>query len=413
MADVVEINSLDQLQSYRMVWNNLFRQTPRASFFHTFDWLGTYWRHFGQNQRLKVLIIRSTGVPIGIAPLCVRTENFRAGSVRTLTYPIHDWGTWYGPIGPNPSATMFMAMQHIRDTPRDWDLMELRWSDAQRSDRTATLRAMQAAGFQPRKSGHHQVSIIHFDGDWASYLASKKSKWRSKLKRQHRAIERCGAVEFIRYRPLGTAYGDGDPRWDLFDACREVSQHSWQGSSKTGTTLSHDQIRSYIQETHADAARLGMLDLTMLTVGGQPAAFTYNYHFDGLIYGLRMGYNAAISKQGLGNVLMTRSIKDSFERGDKSQDMGVGENRFKQEFRTGMEISFQFTHYPWLAARSQAVRLSRWLKRTTGMDAPVAPNGKEIPTMENAAAMDRRGKKSGEIDRRKKDRGSHPLQKKA
>jgi CelD/BcsL family acetyltransferase involved in cellulose biosynthesis len=384
VADVIEINGLDQLQSYRMVWNNLFRQTARASFFHTFDWLCTYWRHFGHDQRMRVLVVRASGTPIGLLPLVVRTEPFRAGALRILTYPIHDWGTWYGPIGPNPSATMFMAMQHIHDTARDWDLMELRWTDAQRSDRSTTLRAMRAAGFRPRGSGHHHVSTIQFDGDWESYLAGKKSKWRSELKRQIRTIEKCGPIGFVRYRPRGAAYGEGDPRWDLFDACRQISQHSWQGSSKTGTTLNHDQIRNYLQETHADAARLGMLDLTMLTVDAQPAAFTYNYHFNGHIYGLRMGYDSAISNHGLGNVLMARTLEDSFKRGDISHDLGPGDNKFKRMFRTGVESSSQFSHYPWMALRCQAVRFSRWIKRKRGIGQENTTTGKGSARLEPA-----------------------------
>ena len=57
MAEVLEINRLDQLEHYRMVWDSLLPTTPRASFFHTFDWLTTYWRHFGQDQRLRVLVV--------------------------------------------------------------------------------------------------------------------------------------------------------------------------------------------------------------------------------------------------------------------------------------------------------------------------------------------------------------------
>ena len=81
-------------------------RTSAASFFHSFDWLEIYWRHFGDGQRLRVLVVRAGGEPLGILPLVVRSERTRLGTVRTLTYPLHDWGTFYGPIGPNPTATL-------------------------------------------------------------------------------------------------------------------------------------------------------------------------------------------------------------------------------------------------------------------------------------------------------------------
>ena len=56
MVEVLEINDVDELSQYRLLWNSLFRATPRATFFHTFDWLETYWRHFGHDQKLRVLV---------------------------------------------------------------------------------------------------------------------------------------------------------------------------------------------------------------------------------------------------------------------------------------------------------------------------------------------------------------------
>src|SRR5262245_39294013 len=106
MTEVVEINDIEQLAEYRLLWNSLFPATPHASFFLTYDWLEACWRHFGSTQKLKVLIPYAAGKPLGILPLCVRSEQYRVGTVRVLTYPMDNWGTWYGPIGPNPSATM-------------------------------------------------------------------------------------------------------------------------------------------------------------------------------------------------------------------------------------------------------------------------------------------------------------------
>jgi len=227
MADVVEINSLDQLQSYRMVWNSLLAQTSQATFYHTFDWFSDYWRHFGQDRHMRVLIIQAAGIPIGIVPLCVCKEHYHVGNLRVLTYPLSDWGTWYGPIGANPSASLFMAMQHVQATRRDWDLLELRWTGAPPSHRNLTERAMRVAGFQPRQRKYQQVSVIDLAGDWNSYLADKPSKWRHELRRQQRAVEAVGQVGFIRHRPASAAQGDGDPRWDLFEQCMEVSRSSW------------------------------------------------------------------------------------------------------------------------------------------------------------------------------------------
>ena len=47
MIEVVEVNDIEELAHYRLVWNALFAATQGASFFLSFDWFDTYWRHFG------------------------------------------------------------------------------------------------------------------------------------------------------------------------------------------------------------------------------------------------------------------------------------------------------------------------------------------------------------------------------
>ena len=157
---VLEINDIDQLAGYRLLWNALLGQNRDATFFHSFDWLETYWRHFGHDQKLRVLIVLEDDKPIGILPLVVRTESTRVGPVRVLTYPLHDWGTFYGPIGPNPTATLKAGLDYVDQTERDWDLVDIRWVDADNRDRQRTPTAMRAAGFSPRQQPWAQSAIV-------------------------------------------------------------------------------------------------------------------------------------------------------------------------------------------------------------------------------------------------------------
>ena len=57
MSEVIEINRIEDLAPYRLIWNSLLPQTRGASFFQSLDWLESYWRHFGQEQKLRVLIV--------------------------------------------------------------------------------------------------------------------------------------------------------------------------------------------------------------------------------------------------------------------------------------------------------------------------------------------------------------------
>jgi CelD/BcsL family acetyltransferase involved in cellulose biosynthesis len=361
MAEIVEINDPAYLARHRLAWASLHAQTREASFFHTLDWLACYWKFYGEAQRLRVLLVHCGGSPIGIVPLVVRREATRLGELRVLTYPLHDWGWFYGPIGPNPAATLTAALKYVRETPRDWDLLDLRWVDVDRIDHGRTQLAMQNAGFAATRGVWKQTAIVDTSTSWESFFASKTTKFRNNQRRYEKRVAELGDVTFERYRPRGAAHGgDDDPRWDLYDDAEAVAQRTWQADATDGDTISSAKVRDFFRETYALAVKNGMADLCLMRAGDRPIALGYNYVHDGYVLGIRFGYDAEFAKSGLGNVMYLNMFRDSFARGDRTFDMGVGSLDIKQPWLTQLVNSYRVTHYPLASPRSQLLRLKHW-----------------------------------------------------
>ena len=373
MSHVREINHVGELAPYRPAWHALLARTPGANFFQSLEWLETYWRHYGAGQKLRVLIVSSAGEPVGILPLVVQPERTKVGTLRMLAYPLHDWGSFYGPIGADPAATLSAGLEHVCRSRRDWEFCELRWVDGDGADRGQTELALRRAGLRAYKTVWNRTAVVDLAGSWDTYIADHTSKWRNNLRRWERNLAKRGEVGYLRYRPRGESHGDGDPRWDLYDACEELAKCSWQGASEDGTTLSHDSVRPFLRDVHALAAKIGALDLNLLLLDGKPLAFAYNYHYAGSIYGLRVGYDAQQSRDGVGNVLYVNAIRDSFQRGDHTYDMGVGSLEIKRYFLTRIVPIYRFSHYRLTAPRAQVLRLKRWRQhRLLEKDKPAA-----------------------------------------
>lgn len=366
MIEVVEVNEIEALAEYRRAWSGLLSQTPGATFFQSLEWLEAYWRHFGGEQVLRTLIVASDGRPTGIVPLVERTEHTRAGAVRVLGYPLDEWGTFYGPIGPNPTDTLTATMRHLHHPPRDWDVLELRSIDAQGHDGGRTEQAMRIAGLSPVVGHWMTAAQIDLTQGWDAYWASRKSHWRNNVRRSERKLRERGRVRYIRYRPRGRALGDGAPRWDLYNACERLAENSWQATSTSGTTLSHSLVRSFFRDAHARAAEAGTLDLNLLLVDDVPAAFSYNYHYKGQVTGLRMGFDHAVAREGAGVVLQYLTLRDSFERRDRLYDLGTEYLECKRYWQTSHVETQRCTYYAPLSLRGQAMRLRRGIQAWWG-----------------------------------------------
>lgn len=359
MAHVVEINTLEQLAEYRMAWRALWGAMRGASFFDTYDWLELYWRHFGADCHFRVMAVHAAGECIGIVPLYIRRRRHAVGKLRILTLPMSDWSTWRRPIGPNPTASWYAAFDRVRSSPRNWDLVDLRWQPAPAGARQPAAVALNALGYSTLTEPYQQTSIVQIDQSFEDYLAGRTKKWRHEIRRRLRLPERTGRrITFTRYRPASAAAGEGSPCWELFEECRRLSARSWQAASPDGNTLATPRVEAFFKDCHAAAARLGMLDVALLMVDDQPAAYGYYYHHAGHVSGLRIGYDPDYAGLGVGATLIAHSIRDSFARRDVAFDLGVGNERFKQEYRTERAPTARILHYP-PTLRSQTLKYAR------------------------------------------------------
>jgi len=360
MQAVKEITDISRLAGYRAAWRDLLAQTPGASFFQSLEWLEIYWKHFGQGKRLCVLVVEEDGRTTGILPLVVKSERTRVGRLNVLTYPLDNWGSFYGPIGPQPEKTLTAGLERLRHSPRDWDFLELRGGGAPGTAETCAAEAMQQAGLNGYTSLWSETALVDLSAGWDAYRSMRKGLWLRRLRQTEAKLNRQAKVDYVRYRPIGTAAGGDRVGWDHFDRCQALAEKTWQAAATDGTTLSHATVRPFLQELHAAAAAAGAVDINLLLLDGRPAAFIYGYHYRGCVFGLRRGFDAELARSGAGNVLLWRTLRDSAERGDTIYDMGPGSIDSKRHFLTRLAPIFRYSYFPGARLRTQILRLRRW-----------------------------------------------------
>jgi CelD/BcsL family acetyltransferase involved in cellulose biosynthesis len=358
MFGIREINQLAELEAVRADWQRLLLQTPGYSFFQTLQWLETSWDHYPLPQKLRVIVVEHGGGPIGIVPFCVRTEVRKVGRVRALTYPLQDWGTFYGPIASEPHLAFRAAIKHIAATPRDWDFVDLRWVDEAAPEFMAVGEAMRDAGFGFFTRPRMEVRICRMAEGWDAYLESRSRNWRREMRRSIELLEKNGGeVKLLRYRPSADATGGESRHDEIFDVCIEIAERSWQADSGPTGTLSSPSVRDLLRQLHRQAGDLGMLDTNILMVGGRPVAFNYNYLADRRTYGLRCGFDGTAGLENCGKILLYKMLEDSFLRGDSEYNFGPGRQPYKDRFATEMRLAYTFRHYARYSLRSQLLRL--------------------------------------------------------
>ena len=356
------IEDPNELPSLRHDWNELATATPKAQFFQTFDWFDVYWRHHGHDQRLHLMLVRRGDAVIGIVPLVIREEQRQIGKLRVLTFPLDDWGSFYQPLTREPITVLQECIDALGKRRKRWDVLSWRWLDPERDSTLAIEHSMQDTRMRSFPGERGVTGIIDCPTSWDEYLQQRGGKFRNNLRRWQRRVEELGTLRYEKWRPNAS---DADPvRWDLYRKCETLASQSWQGSSVTGTTLSHESVCEFLRDVHVAAAKSGAVDLNLMYLNEQPVAFEYGYWWNGYKDSLRFGYNGDVCRKGLGNLMWLETIRASIEAGDHTFDMGPGSLDYKRFFMSRSVELKTIDYFRTTAPRAQAIawkhRLSAW-----------------------------------------------------
>jgi CelD/BcsL family acetyltransferase involved in cellulose biosynthesis len=243
------------------------------------------------------------------------------------------------------------GLHWLRETTPSWDVLELGWtSEAQLLH---VEEAFREAGLPAHIATSAPVSEVDLGSGWESYWSSRTSKHRNNVSRAGKKLSKLGRVTCLHHG------GDADPRWDLYDLCEGIASQSWQGASTTGNTLSHDRVRDFLRELHEIASVRRRVDMHVLLLDGQPAAFAYNYVINHSVYALRMGYVPQLAPAGPGLHLIREVLREAARLGHTRIDLGEGDARYKHYWRTGAVQTYRVCHYRRHNLLAQALRLKR------------------------------------------------------
>lgn len=355
MIAVSEYNDISRLDPLRRLWRSLWERTRERSFFQSLEWLEGYWRHFGSDATLRVLMVSVGGRPIGIVPLVVKTTTTPLGTVRVLTDPLEDWGTFFRPVGPHPAATLKAAFDHLRKSPRDWDVINLRHVDADGADNGRTRNALQSGGMTVQTSIERTLPAITVE----QYVMSGSE----------RLLDQPGRLAFRRYRPSMRSFRNDRHGWAMLDDFTQLSSAAVDARSAFGVERHLVVHFDCLRDVHEAALEAGVVDLSLIYRDGDPVAGVYGYQCDGLVELVQAVANEHALPE-TERVLMSRMLEDSVERGDRRLLFNAATSSLAEGWSTTPVRSHRYTHFAATGPKAQLLRMNCRLRSWFGEGLP-------------------------------------------
>lgn len=187
------------------------------------------------------------------------------------------------------------------------------------------VRIAGAAGWQvlERKLGYVfelDLEALRAEGEWPRAKTLRKNRWRE------RRLKEFGALDYCSFTGADWTCGQRD-------AMAAVERASWLAGLDEGadTKFANPSCRAAWETVASDPVIAPMLFGSLMTIGGEPAAFTFGLEVGTTRYYIANNYSEKFGKFGPGKILLYKDFAEAADRGISLVSWGAGDAGYKSE----------------------------------------------------------------------------------
>ncbi|MEW5766871.1 MAG: GNAT family N-acetyltransferase [bacterium] len=335
--NVVEITRTDDLMGLAPVWNQALASSGSDNVHSTFEWLSTWWKHFGEDKQLLVILVKEDDRLLGIAPLMIESvprikKLLPHRTIRFLGEGPSDYADFI--INGDKAQVIGLILDHLRKRANRWDeidLVEIR----EDSPNTESLVGEAAKrGFNPQIISGVNCCYLPLNQDWETYFSSLDKRHKTAINRVIRKAGREeGGIEFVRKHPPE----DLDY---LMDKIVEI--HRQRSQVKERASL-FETKEAFVREAVSSFAERGWTDLSTLEIGGKVAAYSLGFDYQNVVYIWNVAFDPTYKSFAPGLLTFRFLIENCMNNGHQEFDFMRGEEPYKEEWTKLTRRNYRIT----------------------------------------------------------------------
>lgn len=318
-------------------WRALLQDAQVVSIFLTWEWITTWWRHYGHEHSLYIVAVwDTTGALVGVAPFMLVKSGWGPVVLRRLTfigtgivYPAHlDIIARADDRHAVARAVLFC----LQDRQREWDMLEF-ISLSQDSPLKAYLA--EASGHYA-KGYSMPCPYVSLPDNWDTYQEQFiSSSLRKNIAHSRRRLEReyPGQVAF-------ETVTDDEQLLAAMSALRDMHVRRWTALGQT-TPFEDDRYMTFQLDAASAALARGWLRLSTLRVGGEIAAVNLSFLYGHVHYGYQRAFDAEWGKYSPGWLLMAHVLEAAICEGARELDMLHGAQGDKDQWGSTLRMDLR------------------------------------------------------------------------
>ena len=353
MLKVSEITDFSEFEGLKDTWNQVLQKSIDNDVFSTWEWLWCWWRTYGKDRQLKILVAEEDDEIIAFAPLMVSQYRcLRLGTFRKLEFigsPNADYNNFILLKKENECLQLFMS--HLSEDS-DWDLLELR--DVREGSASAKILQTAINNRAPKMSMmvNNICPYIDLPASMDEFMTTLSANMRRNIRKKMRKLRKDHKVDFKSYRDFSSIE-------DAMETFFDLHQRRWTSTGGTGVFASAD-FRAFHLKVAEAFSRTEWLGLNFLTADDEPISAEYSFDYDSKTYGYLTGFNPDYGRYSTGTLSKMCAIEQSIQKGFREYDFARGSESYKAHWTK----TFRQNVVTRMAYRGWLAKLYGWCMHT-------------------------------------------------
>lgn len=316
----------DEFLNSKDEWVNALQRSGDNHIFLTWEWLSTWWKHFGAQRTLRLVAVKDDDKLIAAAPLMSSKYKLAGMQIKKLEFvgtPAADYQTFLLVDKKPACASLIVDYANNEDSP--WDCMEFK--DVPEDSETIGL-LRNCLGKKPKFEERVANICPHIilPSKFEDYFQTLGSSWRRNMRRWEKQLKADFKVGF-------TVDHDVDKLDETMKIFFDLHQKKW-ASEKCPGAFFLEEARAFHQELARRFAENGWLCLRFLTLNDKPVSAIYGFKYQNKVFNYLTGFDPQYSEYRIGHLLFLFSIKNAIESGMREFDFMRGDESYKQLWNT-------------------------------------------------------------------------------
>jgi len=260
---IIEIDNYSDFLNLKKEWNTLLERCEH-SVFSTWEWHSTWWKHFGSDKRLVLLLATDKDKIIGIAPLMYytrKTLGLRRGKITFIGTPHTDYNDFI--IADKTEECLRLFIDYLNKVPEKWNYIEL--TEIPENSKCIPTLSKLSKTLKPFPECPYKPLPKSRDEFWDSL----GSGMRRNLRRYMKKTERNFKVKLVDYSDVPSC---AEGMQLLF----KLHQKRWKSKGLPGA-FADTNFRDFHLEIAKIFAQRRQLGLFLLKLSDEPAAAIYGF----------------------------------------------------------------------------------------------------------------------------------------